>query len=85
MYIQTKLERNLHSAYIDSLNEETNEDNENIVTKLYKDLANLTLEERKEESLMEKKENDPVAAAKCPPILGGRCLLKAAPLGWREI
>ena len=54
----------------DDSNKKTDENNDNIVTKLYEDLPNLTLEERKEDSLIEKKEDDPVAAAKCPPILG---------------
>ena len=60
---------------------EIKENNDNIVNKLYKDLANLTLEERKEESLMEKKEEDPVAAAKCTPILGGQVSTQSRPSG----
>ena len=68
----------------DDSDKETNENNDNIVTKLYEDLANLTLEERKEESSMEKKEDDPVTATKCTPISGVRCLLKAVLLGWCE-
>ena len=51
----------------DESDKEKDENNENIATKLDEDLANLTLEERKEKSSMEKKEEDPVTAAKCTP------------------
>ena len=68
----------------DDFTEETTEHSDKIVTNLYEDLANLNLEERREESSMEKKEDDPVAAAKCTPISGVWCLIKAVPLGWQE-
>ena len=65
----------------DDFDEETEENNNKIVNKLYEDLANLTLEDSKEDSLMEKKEDDPVAAAKCPPILGGQVSSQSCPSG----
>ena len=58
---------------------ETEENSDKIVNKLYKDLANLTLEDSKEDSLSKKKEDDPVAAAKCPSILGGQVSPKSRP------
>ena len=68
----------------DNFEEETKENSENIVIKLYEDLANLSLEERKEESSMEKKEDDPVTAAKCTPISGGLVSNQRCPLCWQE-
>ena len=76
------LESNWHTD--DDFDEETEENNDKIVKKLYEDLANLAIEDSNEDSSIKKTEDDPVAAAKCPPILGGRCHLKAVPLGWRD-
>ena len=59
---------------------EPEENNDKIVEKLYEDLSNLTLEDSKEDSPSEK-EDDPVAAAKCPPILGGQVSSKSRPSG----
>ena len=52
--------------------EEIEENNDEIVKNLYKDLANITIEDSDEDSSIKKTDDDPVAAAKCPPILGGQ-------------
>merc|ERR1712240_951074 len=65
----------------DDFSEEAEENSNKIVNKLYKDLANLTLEDSKEDSLSKKKEDDPVTAAKCPPIQGGQVSSESRPSG----
>merc|ERR1712240_713050 len=61
--------------------EELEENNDKIVKYLYKDLANLTLEDNREDSSKKKKEEDPVTADKCPPILGGQVSSQGLPSG----
>ena len=61
--------------------EELEENNDKIVKNLYEDLANLTLEDNREDSSKKKKEDDPVAADKFPPILGGQVSSQSLPSG----
>ena len=50
-------------------------------SKIYEDLANLTLEDSGENSSEEKTDDDPVAADKCSPILGGQVYSQSLPSG----
>ena len=65
----------------DDFGKEPEENNDKIVKKLYEDLANLTIEDSNEDSSIKKTEDDPVAAAKCPPILGGQVSSQSRPSG----
>ena len=65
----------------DDFDKETEEKDDKIVKKLYEDLANLPTEDSTEDSSMVKTEDDPVAAAKCCPILGGQVSSQSHPSG----
>ena len=70
----------------DDLDMDTSENNDNIVKTLYKELADLKIEEE-DSSIktvtegVEKKKEDPFAAAKCSLILGGQVSISSHPSG----